>query len=85
MAKKKFTGQINFFKAMTALGLVVIIIIVYGFFGAAPNMSRQPFHKKSDPMEECLDCHMINVKSAPIMPHRVMDACMMCHQPVEDE
>ena len=85
MAKKKIAEQINFFKAMAALGLVVIIVIIYGFFGSAPDLSRQPFHKKSDPMEECLDCHMINVKSAPIMPHRVMDFCTTCHKPQEDE
>ncbi|MCH8207446.1 MAG: hypothetical protein IIA62_00055 [Nitrospinae bacterium] len=85
MAKKKIAGQINFFRAMAALGLVVIIAIVYGFFGAAPNLSQHPFHNKSDPMEKCLDCHMINVKSAPIMPHRVMDFCTTCHKPQEDE
>lgn len=83
MAKNKIAGKINFFKAMAILGVIVTIAIAYGFIGSAPNLSAQPFHNKSDPSKKCLDCHMKNVKSAPIMPHREMGTCTFCHEPDE--
>ena len=81
--RKKNAGQINFFKAMSVLGLVVTIAIVYSFLGSAPDLSPHPFHKENASFEKCLDCHMKNIKSAPIMPHRVMESCTSCHNPPE--
>ena len=89
MAKKrrrKNAGQINFFKAMAVLGLLVTIWIGYGFIGSAPDLSPHPFHEDTSSFEKCLDCHMKNVKSsAPIMPHRVMGTCTACHSPPESD
>ena len=82
--RKKNAGQINFFKAMTVLGLLVTVWIVYAFFGSAPDLSPHPFHKDTRSFEKCLDCHMINVTTAPIMPHRVMGTCTACHNPPEN-
>ena len=64
---------------MTVLGVLVTIWIVYGFIGSAPDLSQHPFHQESVSFEKCLDCHMKNVKSAPIMPHRIMESCTACH------
>ena len=86
MAKKrrrKNAGQINFFKAMAVLGFLVTIWIAYGFIGSAPDLSPQPFHQGNVPFGKCLDCHMKNVTTAPIMPHRVMESCTSCHNPPE--
>ncbi len=83
--RKKNAGQINFFKAMAVLGLLVTIGIVYGFLGSAPDLSPQPFHKGTVPFEKCLDCHLKNVQSAPIMPHRIMQSCASCHTPPESD
>jgi hypothetical protein len=82
--RRKNAGQINFFKAMAVLGILVTIWIAYGFIGSAPDISPQPFHKGNISFEECLDCHMKNVTTAPIMPHRVMKSCTSCHNPPEN-
>ena len=79
--KKKLAGQINFYKAMTVLGALLAGVLVYGFFGSAPDLSDHPFHVASDPVRECLTCHVVKTQSAPIMPHRPMDSCTFCHTP----
>ena len=42
--KKKFAGEINFYKAMTVLGALLAGGLVYAFFGSAPDLSDHPFH-----------------------------------------
>ncbi|NIQ03549.1 MAG: hypothetical protein GWM98_27035 [Nitrospinaceae bacterium] len=87
MAKKKKkssrAGEINFYKAMTVLGLILAGALAYMFLGSAPSLSRHDFHVATDPPEKCLTCHMTQVKSAPIMPHRPMESCDFCHKPAQ--
>ena len=83
--QKKFAGEINFFKAMTVLGALLAGGLVYAFLGSAPDLSDHPFHVATDPVSECMTCHVVNTQSAPIMPHRPMDFCTFCHTPQADQ
>ena len=83
--QKKFAGEINFFKAMTVLGALLAGGLVYAFLGSAPDLSDHPFHVASDPVSECMTCHVVKTQSAPIMPHRPMDFCTFCHTPQADQ
>lgn len=66
---------------MTILGLIVAGAIAYGFFGSAPNLSKTAFHNETAPIEQCLQCHMVNPGKNPVMPHRQMGNCTLCHRP----
>jgi hypothetical protein len=80
--KKSRAGEINFYKAMTVLGLILAGILIYMFLGSAPNLSNRDFHVATDPAGKCLTCHMAQDKNAPIMPHRpTEDYCTFCHEP----
>jgi hypothetical protein len=80
MAKKKIAGEINFYKSMAVLGFIVFGVIAYGFIGAAPNLSDSPYHQASTPVGSCLECHALKVDKNPIMPHRPMEQCTLCHR-----
>jgi hypothetical protein len=79
MAKKN-QGQINFFRFMALIGVVVIGGIGYGFMGAAPNLNNSDYHVNTTTSQECLQCHERNVENTPIMPHRPMGSCTFCHR-----
>ncbi|GJL78363.1 MAG: hypothetical protein NPINA01_13520 [Nitrospinaceae bacterium] len=79
MAKK--TGQRNFFRAMTLIGVVVIGGLGYSFLGSAPELNDSEYHKNAASAEACLNCHVRNIDQAPIMPHRPMGSCTFCHSP----
>lgn len=79
MAKK--TGQRNFFRFMTLIGVVVIGGLGYSFMGAAPNLSNRDFHQNTSSVETCLNCHVQATEEIPIMPHRQMGSCTFCHRP----
>jgi hypothetical protein len=81
MAKSNKSGQINFYRSMLVLGLIVIGFILNAFLNSAPRLSGSAYHKESVTVKECLDCHMQNVEKNPIMPHRSMDNCTFCHKP----
>lgn len=81
MAKK--TGQRNFFRVMTLIGVVVIGGLGYSFLGAAPKLNDAEYHKNPSSAEPCLQCHVLNVDKAPIMPHRPMGSCTFCHRPAD--
>lgn len=66
---------------MTAIGVLVIGGIGYGFFGAAPNLSQSEHHKTAKSSEDCLVCHERSTEKAPIMPHRSNEYCGFCHRP----
>lgn len=88
MAKKKkkdLRGQINFYKAMTALGAIVAGVLIYAFLGSAPALSKREFHVATDPFQKCLGCHTGQDSNIPIMPHRVSDNCTFCHKPDEGD
>ncbi|QPJ65825.1 MAG: hypothetical protein G3M78_10650 [Candidatus Nitrohelix vancouverensis] len=79
MARKKNTGQRNFFRFMAFIGVVTIGTIGYGFLTAAPALSPIPEHQGSANAETCLSCHMTESENIPIMPHRPMSTCTFCH------
>ena len=79
--KKKLAGQINFYKAMTVLGALLAGVLIYGFFGSAPDLRAHSFHDATDPPEKCIACHVVQSQNTPIMPHRAMDTCTFCHTP----
>ncbi len=83
MAKKKNKGQRNFFRFLAVLGLIFLGLIGYAFLGSAPDMTRGTYHTKDTPTQECLECHVRQVEKAPIMPHRPMGTCTLCHSPAE--
>ncbi len=81
MAKKKNTGQRNFFRFMAVIGVVVIGGLIYSFLGAAPPLPKTANHSGPPAPGECLRCHVENIDQAPIMPHRPMGTCTTCHKP----
>jgi len=84
MAKKKkknITGEINFYKAMAVLGVLLAGVLIYQFFGSAPPLTTRQFHDPQAPAGKCLACHTGQASNIPIMPHRRMDACTFCHTP----
>ena len=81
MGKRSRKGQINFFRVMAAIGVVVVILIVNEFLDAAPPLPTNKVHKGPPSVRLCLDCHVTEVKKVPIMPHRPMDNCTFCHKP----
>ena len=84
MAKKKNKGQINFFRVMAVIGVVIIILVVKEFLNAAP--AHYPAAKSTrgpPPAKACLECHVKEAENTPIMPHRPMSSCIICHEPSE--
>ena len=54
MGKKINKGQINFFRVMAVIGVVVIILVVKEFLNAAPTLPRSEIHKGPPPAKACL-------------------------------
>ncbi len=79
--KKSRAGEINFYKAMTVLGLILAGVLIYMFLDSAPKLSNRDFHVATDPAGKCMTCHMAQDRNAPIMPHRPMEDCAFCHEP----
>ena len=85
MAKKSNKGQINFFRVMALIGIVVIILVVKEFLSAAPALPISEVHKGPPPAKACLECHVKEAENTPIMPHRPMEKCTFCHEPTASE
>lgn len=83
--KKKPSGQKTFFRTLAILGVLLIGGIVYGFIGAAPNLSSGEQHRTAVAPAGCLECHMGKSKDIPIIPHRSFDSCRFCHRPKKVE
>jgi len=49
MAKKINKGQVNFFRVMAVIGIVVIILVVKEFLNAAPALPISEIHKGPRP------------------------------------
>ena len=79
--KKSRAGEINFYKAMAVLGLILAGVLAYMFLGSAPKLSKHGFHIATDKADKCLTCHMAQDRNTPIMPHRPMEDCTFCHKP----
>ena len=85
MAKKSNKGQINFFRVMALIGIVVIIFIGKEFLNAAPSLPISKAHKGPPHAKDCLECHVKEAENVPIMPHRPMDGCTFCHNPASNK
>ena len=85
MAKKSNKGQINFFRVMALIGIVVVILVVKEFLSAAPALPTSEVHKGPPPTKTCLECHVKEAENTPIMPHRPMEKCTFCHEPTTSE
>ena len=81
MGEKKNRGQINFFRVMAVIGVVVIIVVVKEFLNAAPSLPNSEIHKGPPSAQACLECHVKEIENTPIMPHRPMSNCIFCHEP----
>jgi len=81
MGKKSNKGQINFFRFMAVIGVVVVILVVKEFLSAAPALPISKIHKGPPPTKACLECHFKKAENIPIIPHRPMDNCTFCHEP----
>ena len=83
MAKKINKGQINFFRVMAVIGVVVVIFLVKEFLNAAPALPINEIHKGPPPTKACLECHVKEAENTPIMPHRPISNCIICHESFE--
>ena len=81
MAKKSIKGQINFYRAMLVIGVIVTIMAVKGLLNAAPALSISTVHEGPPAAKKCLECHVKEVENIPIMPHRPVSNCVFCHEP----
>ena len=66
---------------MAVIGIVVILLIVKEFLNAAPTLPNNEIHKGPPPAKTCLECLVKEAESTPIMPHRHMSSCIICHEP----
>ena len=77
--KKSSPTSKGFFRFMTVIGMVVIGGLIYAFIEAAPSLPATEVHAKALQPIDCLACHVNNIKTNPIMPHRPMASCISCH------
>ena len=66
---------------MAVIGVVIIILVVKEFLNAAPTFPNNEIHKGPPPAKTCLECHVKEAENTPIMPHRPMSSCIICHKP----
>ena len=76
---KKSNGTRNFYRFMMLIGIGVIGGLGYSFLDAAPDFRKSEYHKATTPSEDCMQCHIQGVEKIPIMPHRPMGNCIICH------
>ncbi|MFP6637294.1 MAG: hypothetical protein VB778_01530 [Nitrospinaceae bacterium] len=46
---------------------------------AAPDFRASEYHQATTPANDCMECHIQAVDKIPIMPHRPMGTCTLCH------
>lgn len=85
MAKKSNKGQINFYRVMVVIGVVITILVVKGLLNAAPALPINSVHKGPPLAKACLECHVKEVENVPIMPHRPIANCTFCHESTDNE
>jgi hypothetical protein len=78
---KKSDGTRNFYRFIAVIGVVVIGSLGYSFISAAPNLNTAAYHKPLPSAAKCMGCHMTGEEKIPIMPHRQMGNCTICHKP----
>jgi hypothetical protein len=77
---KKSDGTRNFYRFIAVIGVAVIGSLGYSFISAAPNLNKAPYHKPPPSAGQCMGCHMTGKEKIPIMPHRQMGTCTICHK-----
>ncbi|MBT3366601.1 MAG: hypothetical protein HN472_13060 [Nitrospina sp.] len=80
---KKSNGTRNFYRFMSLIGVGVIGSLSYSFMSAAPDIKISEYHQATTPAEQCMQCHIQGEEKIPIMPHRPMGTCTMCHTPTD--
>ena len=80
---KTSDGTRNFYRFMMLIGVGVIGSLGYSFMSAAPSFKKSEYHQVNAPAEQCMECHIQGVEKIPIMPHRPMGNCTMCHTPTD--
>jgi hypothetical protein len=78
---KKSDGTRNFYRFVAVIGVVVIGGLGYSFISAAPRLNTASYHKPAPTAAQCMGCHMTGEEKTPIMPHRQMGTCTICHKP----
>ncbi len=69
---------------MMLIGVAVTGSLGYSFMSAAPDFKKSEYHQATTPATQCMQCHIQGVeKKIPIMPHRPMGTCTMCHTPTD--
>ena len=66
---------------MAVIWLVIIILVVKEFLNAAPTLPSNEIHKDPPSAKACLECHVKEAENTPIMPHRPVSSCIICHEP----
>ncbi len=79
----KSAGTKNFYRFMSLIGVAVIGGLGYSFLSAAPDFKISEYHQATTQAEQCMQCHIQGVEEIPIMPHRPMQACTICHTPTD--
>ncbi|MFT4578247.1 MAG: hypothetical protein ACI8PD_001039 [Nitrospinales bacterium] len=82
---KKSNGTRNFYRFVAVIGVVVIGGLGYSFISAAPGLNTASYHKPPPSAAQCMGCHMTGEEKIPIMPHRQMGTCTICHKPYTKE
>jgi len=65
------------------IGVGVIGSLGYSFMSAAPDFRLSEYHQVTADAKECMECHIQAMGKIPIMPHRPMENCTMCHNPTD--
>ena len=64
---------------MSLIGVGVIGSLGYSFMSAAPDFKKSEYHQVITPAKDCMECHIQAIEKIPIMPHRPMGTCTICH------
>ncbi len=66
-------------------GMMVLGIgFVAGLFVLAPRPVANAHHQWSTPAQKCLQCHR-EASMGPVMTHRIVPLCVVCHRPSKKE
>jgi hypothetical protein len=67
-----------FWIILLACGGLMFVGFLWAFWHAAPALSAIPQHQGNLSREACIACHLQGV-NAPLMPHRDLGRCSLCH------
>jgi hypothetical protein len=67
-----------FWIILLVCGGLMFIGFLSAFWSAAPALSAIPQHQGDISREACIACHLHGA-NAPLMPHRDLGRCSLCH------